>query len=96
MKVVFSKNFIRLYKRVNVRIRKRVDEQIDIFEKNPKDLGLRNHKLHNEWAGYRSIDVTNDYRAIFEIVHEGGETYAYFIDLGTHDELYEHSRQPQE
>jgi addiction module RelE/StbE family toxin len=88
MKVLFSREFIKKYKRVNVRIRNRVDEQIKTFEKNPHEFGLRNHELHEEWEGYRSIDITNDYRAIFEELREGKETSAYFIDLGTHDELY--------
>ena len=88
MKVLFSREFIKKYKRVNVRIRKRVDEQIQVFEKNPNELGLRNHELREEWEGCRSIDITNDYRAIFEELHEGEEETAYFIDFGTHDELY--------
>jgi mRNA-degrading endonuclease YafQ of YafQ-DinJ toxin-antitoxin module len=60
---VFStKDFIRLYKNVNVRIQKAVDEKLQIFGKNPFDLGLRNHPLQDEWEGCRSIDITSDYR----------------------------------
>jgi len=86
---VFStKGFINLYKNADVRIKKEVDERLRIFGKNPHDLGLRNHELHEEWEGYRSIDITNDYRAVYEEVQEGEEINAYFIALGTHDELY--------
>src|SRR5436309_7503402 len=86
---VFSaKGFIKLYKKANVRIQKEVDEKLRIFSKNPHDLGLRNHELHEEWEGYRSIDITNDYRAIYKEVREGEEINAYFIELGTHEELY--------
>ncbi len=88
MKVRFSKEFIKKYKKANVRIRKRVDKQILTFESNPNDPGLRNHPLHNEWLGYRSIDITNDYRAIYEEVEAGEDVSAYFVDLGTHKELY--------
>ena len=86
---IFSnKSFIKQYKTVDVRIRKQVDQKLQIFSKNPHDLGLRNHALHEEWEGYRSIDITGDYRAIYKEVHEGGEINAYFVALGTHDELY--------
>ena len=81
-------DFIRLYKKADVRIRKQVDEKLRIFSKTPHDLGLRNHPLHEEWEGFRSIDITNDYRAVYEEVQEGEEINAYFIALGTHDELY--------
>ena len=81
-------DFIRLYKKADVRIRKQVDGKLRIFSKNPHDLGLRNHLLHEEWEGFRSIDITNDYRAVYEEVQEGEEINAYFIALGTHDELY--------
>ena len=86
---IFStKEFIKLYKKAAVRMRKQVDEKLLIFSKNPYDLGLHNHELHEEWEGYRSIDITNDYRGIYKEVHEGGEINASFVALGTHDELY--------
>ena len=86
---IFStKDFTTLYKKADVRIKKEVDECLRIFGKNPHDLGLRNHELHEEWEGYRSIDISNDYRAVYEEVQEGEEINAYFIALGTHDELY--------
>jgi addiction module RelE/StbE family toxin len=44
--------------------------------------------LRDEYEGYRSINVTNDWRAIFKVINEGGEEIIYFILLGTHKELY--------
>ena len=86
---IFStKDFTTLYKKADVRIKKEVDECLRIFGKNPHDLGLRNHPLHEEQEGYRSIDITHDYRAIYKEAHEGKEINAYFVALGTHDELY--------
>lgn len=86
---VFSnKEFIKHYKNTDVRIRKSVDQKLLIFAKNPHEAGLRNHPLHDEWKGYRSIDITNDYRAIYKVVKEGEEINAYFIALGRHKELF--------
>ncbi len=86
---IFSNTeFITHYKKVEVRIAKAVDQKLQIFAKNPYDYGLRNHPLRDEWGGYRSIDITNDYRAIYKEVYEGEEINAYFVALGTHKELY--------
>lgn len=88
MKVRYSPDFYRLYKGVSVIIRKSVDEKIEVFVKDPNDLQLDNHALEREWEGYRSIDITADYRAIYREISEGEERVAYFEALGTHEELY--------
>jgi addiction module RelE/StbE family toxin len=86
--VFTDKEFIKLYKEADVRIRKSIDEKLRVFIKNPFDLGLDNHPLRDEWEGFRSIDITNDYRAVYKEVKEGEELNAYFVALGTHKELY--------
>lgn len=88
MKVVFTKDFHKQYKKVNVRVQNSVDEQIRLFRRNPKDLQLNNHKLLEPYKGCRSIDITVDYRAIYEEKEGDEEKVAYFVALGTHDELY--------
>lgn len=91
MKVRFSPQFFRKYKKADVRIRNRVDERIEKFLKDPYDLQLDNHALKKEWKGYRSIDITSDYRAIYKETQMEEEIVAYFVALGTHDELYRKS-----
>ena len=88
MKIDFSPNFYRQYKKANVKIRKSVDKKIAIFIKNPYDSSLNNHLLHEPYQEYRSIDITADYRALYEEVHLGTEELAYFVRIGTHDQLY--------
>ena len=89
MKVKFSKEFIKQYKKADVRIRKKVDQKISTFSKNPMDLSLRNHTLREEHKGQRSINITSDWRAIYrEVKVADDEPYAYFTALGTHSELY--------
>lgn len=90
--VYSNKEFIELYKKTDVRIRKITDEKLEIFSKNPFDTGLNNHSLRDEWKGYMSIDITNDYRAVYKEVKEGEEINAYFVALGTHEELYKKKR----
>ena len=75
-------------KKLDVKIRNGFKERVLIFQKNPNDPRLHNHKLRKPYKGLRSIDITNDYRAIYEEMQMGEETVAYFSLLGTHDELY--------
>lgn len=90
MKVKFSQKFYQIYKKkIDVRIRKSVNERLEIFRRNSYDNVLDNHKLQGEWVGYRSIGITSDYRAIYEEITAGEDTVAYFIILGTHKELFE-------
>jgi addiction module RelE/StbE family toxin len=87
-RVSLNRDFIKLYKKADVRLKKSVDEKLRVFVKNPFELGLNNHALQDEWEGYRSIDITNDYRAIYEELKEGEKVKASFVALGTHKELY--------
>lgn len=88
MKVFFDPAFLDKLKKVDVRIRKSVKEKILIFTKDPNYPKLNNHPLKREYQGYRSIDITEDYRALYKEVELEDEIIAYFVLLGTHDQLY--------
>ena len=88
MTVRFDPEFYTKLKKLDVRIRKSFKERILLFSANPSSPLLRNHVLQREYSGYRSIDITADYRAIYQEKLEGTETVAYFVLIGTHEELY--------
>ena len=88
MIVRYSPGLLSQLKKVNVRIRKRFKERIVIFIKDPFNPHLNNHILRDEWEGYRSIELTNDWRAIYEELKEGEDTIGYFVAVGTHKDLY--------
>lgn len=88
MIVKYSPSFLKIFKKVDVRIRKSFKQKVLIFSKNPLDPQLNNHGLTKEWQGYSSIDITAGYRAIFKDALIEEEMVAYFSALGTHDELY--------
>ena len=88
MKVKYSPELIKTLNRKDVRIRKSFKERILVFSKNPNDLRLNNHPLHEPYQDRRSIDITGDYRAHYKEIQEGEKTVAYFVSLGTHEELY--------
>lgn len=64
------------------------EKKIAIFQNNPKDSMLDNHSLKKEYEGYRSIDITADYRTLYKEKQEDDEKITYFVTFGTHKELY--------
>lgn len=89
MKIRLAPKLVKKLKKQDVRIRNRFKNAIQLFSKDPDDSQLDNHKLQREWEGFRSIDITSDWRAIFEYKRAGEDIVAYFIDVGTHKDLYQ-------
>lgn len=88
MRIVYDPVFFEKLKKVDVKIRKSVKVRILLFSKNPHDPQLNNHPLQRRWQGYRSIDITADWRAIFKEVTIRNDIVAYFVAIGTHKQLY--------
>ena len=88
MKAVFDPAFYRMLKKVDVRIQNKVKELMLLFSKNSNDPQLNNHALQRRWKGYRSIDITADWRAIYKERELDEEIIAYFVAIGTHKRLY--------
>lgn len=88
MKVQLAPDLIKKLKKRDVRLRKSFTQAVNLFSKNPESPQLNNHELRDKWAGSRSIDITADWRAVYEEIDEVGETVAHFVAFGTHKELY--------
>ena len=88
MIVKYSPAFLAKLKKANVRIKKSFRERIEKFDENPYDPQLNNHLLKREYQGHRSINITADWRALYQEKKEGNEVIAYFVLLGTHTQLY--------
>jgi len=63
-------------------------DTLELFLENSHHPQLRNHPLKEEYAGYNSIDVTDDWRALFRVRESETQTIITFHILGTHEELY--------
>jgi len=85
MEVIYHRKFLKLYEKAPHKIHKKFERCIEIFYTSPFDERLNNHPLHGSWAGYRSIDITGDWRAAYLPV---GEHIAEFYAIGTHNQLY--------
>lgn len=84
MYIDFNKNFIKQYKKLPAKMRDRFDERLRLFIKDAFIIELNNYALHGKYAGCRSINITGDYRAIYEVRKEG----LRFLDIDTHSNLY--------
>ena len=60
-------------------------ERIELFTNDPLNEQLRNHALHTPYKGSYSIDISGDYRAIYELIDD---KTALFTHIGTHRQLY--------
>ncbi len=86
MNILFHKNFLKRYRKLASGVQDKFDRQLALVYEDRYDARLNNHELQGKYAGYRSINVTGDIRAIFKQV--GGADDLLFVDIGTHSELY--------
>lgn len=64
-------------------------EAFELFVDDINHPNLRNHALREKYAGFRSINVTDDWRALFKVRKNKLKTIITFHILGTHAQLYE-------
>ncbi|OGE98608.1 hypothetical protein A2814_01445 [Candidatus Nomurabacteria bacterium RIFCSPHIGHO2_01_FULL_38_19] len=81
----FSKNFKKSFKNKDKFVQKKTLERIRLFRQDPFNIVLNNHKLHGEYEGCSSINITGNFRAVFKYINENT---VIFSDIGTHPELY--------
>lgn len=85
MIIILHKNFEKRYAKLPKKVCERFKERRTMFTQDRFDPILENHALSGDWLGCRSINITGDYRTIFE---EDGDIVT-FVAIGTHSELYE-------
>jgi addiction module RelE/StbE family toxin len=83
-RIEFSPIFNKKLAKAPTEIKLAVRQALELFRENPHHEALRNHLLTERYAGFRSIDVTEDWRALYREEKER----IMFADLGTHEELY--------
>lgn len=89
MRIRFSRKFSKQYDKANTKIKSAFDARLKIFISNQFYPLLNNHQLTGKFAGFRSINVTGDWRAVFtEHVDENSERLIIFEVIGTHSQLY--------
>jgi len=88
-RIDYSNKFNKQLKKSPLEIKIAFRKRFSIFIKNKFDPRLNNHALSGNLKGYRSINVTGDWRAIYsESKDKKGEIYIIFELFGTHSQIY--------
>ncbi len=83
--IIPSKKFVKSFKKKDVKIQQQIKIKIRILKEDSLNPILNNHKLKGEYAGFNSINITGDYRLIFEYIDKDT---VLLIDIDTHSNLY--------
>lgn len=84
MEIKYNPRFHKQYAKSNKKVKTAFNSRLKLFLQNSHHPLLRNHALTGDYKGYRSINITGDWRAIYL---EHGEIII-FEALGTHSQLY--------
>jgi addiction module RelE/StbE family toxin len=60
-------------------------KRLEIFKESPYNPPLNNHSLTGNYKGFRSINATGDWRALYIQIHK---EEVIFVMLGKHSKLY--------
>ncbi|MEK9155897.1 MAG: type II toxin-antitoxin system mRNA interferase toxin, RelE/StbE family [Patescibacteria group bacterium] len=85
MKVRFRKSFSKDFACLDSKISHAFEMRLKVFFQNPYDAKLSNHPLKGRWQGYRSINISGDFRAVYKEIDD--ET-VIFAAIGSHSQLY--------
>lgn len=87
-RVDYSKEFLKRFKKAPLEIKTAFRKRFEIFLKDPFYPFLDNHALTGEYSGYRSINITGDWRLIFSEYEEDDGKIIQLKIIGTHSKLY--------
>jgi len=85
VKLQFLPKFKKQYQKLPLKIQRQFDERLRLFLADPTDPRLRVHPLKGELAGYWSMNVSGDFRALYVI---RGDALIIFALIGSQSELY--------
>lgn len=85
MIIFHASGFKRRIRRLPIKIKQALTERLRVFAETPRHPLLDNHPLGGNWRGYRSINITGDWRVIYEPI---GMDIARLMEIDTHHNLY--------
>lgn len=88
LKIEFSSKFDKKLRKLSPETIDTFKGALELFLENPDHETLRKHYLKEDYAGYQSINITSDYRAIFKEIKTQRQIVVKFYTIGTHEELY--------
>jgi len=85
MKIKLHKKFTKQFSKLNKKEKLKCQARLNLFFDDPFNKLLNNHALQGKYKGLRSINMSGDLRAIYEMINSD---IAFFIDLDKHSNLY--------
>lgn len=85
MIIVRTKYFSKAVIKLPASVKRTLAERLQLFMNDPFSVILNNHLLQGDRQPYRSINITGDYRLIYE---QYDEDMVLLIDIDTHSNLY--------
>ena len=83
--VRFSKKFTKQYKKLSPALQSRFVAHLSLWHREPFNRKLNHHVLTGQLAGFHSINVGGDLRALYREYKNG---LVIFEKIGTHNQLY--------
>lgn len=85
MTIQYLPKFKKQYKKLPKKFQLQFNDRLRLFLSDPTNPKLRVHPLSGKFAGYWSMNVNGDLRALYIF---NGESMIIFALIGSHSELY--------
>jgi addiction module RelE/StbE family toxin len=85
MTIRYLPTFKKQYQKLPIKFQAQCDNRLRLFAHDRTDPRLRLHPLKGKYAGYWSINVSGDLRALY---YQDGDEVVIFALLGSHSQLY--------
>jgi addiction module RelE/StbE family toxin len=85
MTIQYLPKFKKQYKKLPLKLQLQFDDRLQLFLADPTAPQLRVHPLRGNYAGYWSMNINGDLRALY--IKRGDEIIIFAL-IGTHSELY--------
>ena len=86
MELYYHRRFRKQFQKLDSKLQKRCTKALEQLKNDHHNPHLRNHPLHGDMSGRRSISVGGDLRIIFR--ETNNYQYVTLLDVGTHNQVY--------
>ena len=86
MKISYLPKFKKQFAKLTPKIQNQFADRLELYLNDPSVFRLRNHPLKGNFAGYWSININGDVRALYYF--ENDATMVVFALIGTHSQIY--------
>ena len=83
--ISYTSKFEKNFKRLDLTVKSKIKQRVEIFQTDPHDPRLKTHKLSGQLKDYYAFSINHSYRILFIFESSSSVT---FIDVGTHS-VYE-------